>query len=48
MDCIHRFEKKQHSKQRISKNVIVKIGVVGNFTDENLKFFPKGKVTLKF
>lgn len=28
-------------------DVIVKIGVVGNFTDDNLKVFPKGKVTFK-
>lgn len=47
MDCIHRFENKQQTKERISMDVIVKIGVVGNFTSDNLKVFPKGKVTYK-
>lgn len=45
MDCIHRFENKQ-TKQRLSMDVIVKIGVVGNFTDDNLKVFSKGKRNL--
>lgn len=45
MDCIHRFENKQ-TKQRLSMGVMVKIGVVGNFTDDNLKVFPKGKRNL--
>lgn len=50
MDFIHRFENKQETKQRtnaVSVDVIVKIGVVGNFSEDNLKLFPKGKVTFK-
>lgn len=51
MDYIHSFKNKQQTKQRrtnaLSEDVIVKIGVVGNFSDDNLELIPKGKVTFE-
>lgn len=45
---MHRFEIKQEMKEQMNAmtvDVIVKVGVVGVFTESNLKLFSEGKET---
>lgn len=46
MDYMHHLKNNQVTKERkhaITMDVIVKVGIVGEFTDNNLKLFPNGK-----
>lgn len=48
MDYMHHLKNNQVTKERthaITMDVIVKVGIVGDFTDNNLKLFPNGKET---
>lgn len=46
MDYMHHLKNNQVTKERkhaITMDVIVKVGIVGEFTDNNLKLFPNGE-----